>query len=143
MPQTRLGLLLDVAIGDYYKEPVGPKGYTTASNGRWQAWATNRYGPAAIVVQHHKTPLFAYVFEGSRKGEVIPLDPGWGSRTDKQGTNLILKGAHLPYTYESLFGRYGKINKTVRIPPYLIETTPEPVHVERFHPPISVGDTIV
>lgn len=110
--------------------------YATASNGRWHA----RRGAVTMytnpmhggwIVRHHSTDLFRV----SDVDTIVPINPGWRSVTDKQGTNKILRGAGFQDTYDSLFPKVVK-------EPEPVYKEPEP-NYEPFQPPISVSDTIM
>lgn len=62
------------------------KGSATASNGRW--WAN--LGPDGdVIVGHFSTHMITV--EGD--DEVVAINRGWGSQTDKCGIAKILRGA--------------------------------------------------
>jgi hypothetical protein len=70
-----------------------------ASSWRAQRHATR---PQIITVWHYATAMFQVDMV---QRHVIPLNQGWGSVSDKQGTRKILEGAGIITSYNNLFGK--------------------------------------
>ena len=67
-----------------------------ASSGRWQAFFT---GPG-VDVYHFRTHMFTFLNDGT----VGPVNPGWGSTTDRCGVRRITEGAGVSTGYRELYG---------------------------------------
>jgi hypothetical protein len=72
-------------------------GEATASDGRWKAYTTT---PSRVVIRHHSTDMIAI---DMNTREVEALNAGWGSQTDKQGINAILRNEAIRESYWTLF----------------------------------------
>ena len=73
------------------------KGTAKASGGAWHA--TLR-GDGAVTVGHYATDMIEIL----PNGEVIPISRGWGSVSDKQGINKILRFERAGVVYADIFG---------------------------------------
>lgn len=71
-------------------------GEASASDGRWYAW---HFG-GAVGVWHYRT----HMFNVTRDGQVIPVNPGWGSMTDRAGVRRITDGWGCSVGYRELYG---------------------------------------
>jgi hypothetical protein len=80
-------------------EEAERKGLASASNGRWFAVHSPESG--TVVVTHHRTAMISV---DVRNRTVTALNAGWGSQTDKQGINAILRHERIEGSYWSLFG---------------------------------------
>lgn len=90
---------------------------TTASNGRWKC-RINKDVDAYIVTHHTTDMLIYYGPDHQNPTGVFPLDPGWGSQTDKQGINSMLQHVHRTHgakilSYHELYS--GKPEESSRI----------------------------
>lgn len=73
-------------------------GRATASDGRWQAWQDT---DGLVYVRHYARTMVAI---SPTTGEVIGLDRGYGSMTDKCGIGRILRGFRANVsTYREVF----------------------------------------
>jgi hypothetical protein len=70
-----------------------------ASSWRAQRHATR---PQIITVWHYKTAMFQYDMV---QGNVIPLNEGWGSMSDKHGVRKVLAGVGIHRSYADLYGK--------------------------------------
>lgn len=130
-------------VSDLVVDAIANGTHTTASDGRWKCRINTEMN--TYVVTHHKTDML--VFDATT-GHVYPLDPGWGSQTDKQGITAILgelaRGGHNPSarSYHDLYS--GKPEQSTRVegPPTKAKEEPKP-KLEPFEPPLTVEDTIV
>ena len=73
------------------------KGTANASGGAWHATVT---GTGSVVVGHYATSMI----EIEANGNVIPISRGWGSVSDKQGINKVLRYERAGVLYADLFG---------------------------------------
>jgi hypothetical protein len=90
--QTRLDTLISAARNSR-------NGIATAGNG----WTATVDADSVVTVRHYATNMF----QVAAWNAVRPLNRGWGSVSDKQGTNRILAGIQpngSAETYASLFG---------------------------------------
>jgi hypothetical protein len=78
-------------------EAARNKGTAKASGGAWHALLR---GDGAVTVRHYATDMI----EIFPNGDVIPLSRGWGSVSDKQGINKILRYERTGVVYADIFG---------------------------------------
>ena len=71
------------------------RGAATAGNG----WSANVDGDGVVRIRHYSVEMIHVSAWDSVRG----IDPGWGSTSDVQGVNKLLKGIGSPETYRSLF----------------------------------------
>lgn len=87
-------------------ETANRDGEATASGGRWWAY---RYDSETddhshVVIGHHSTPMIALHFDGHESAQrVSPIDPGWGSMTDKCGIGEIVRHEKVAGSYAEVF----------------------------------------
>ena len=102
MKATNLSNLVDDAVRH---------GEASASSGKWRAYRDTIYMAAlsergrlsdryAVEVWHHNTAMMR-VYPGNT---VIPLDPGYGSTSDRCGVRRITEGAGCGIGYRELYG---------------------------------------
>jgi len=84
-------------------------GEASASDRRWQAfhfvgtgfpYGMARYRRGAVGVWHYST----HMFNVTRDGQVIPVNTGWGSMTDRAGVRRITDGWGCSVGYRELYG---------------------------------------
>lgn len=71
-------------------------GEASASDRRWQAF---NFG-GVVGVWHYST----HMFNVTRDGQVIPVNTGWGSMTDRAGVRRITDGWGCSVGYRELYG---------------------------------------
>ena len=86
--RTTIGRLVETASGH---------GTASASNGRWRATLDP---DGSVDVWHYSTRMIRVHPE---RRHVVAIDEGWGSQTDKQGINSILRHECIGESYWSLF----------------------------------------
>lgn len=101
MPKTKWTRIAELASA------ANRYGEAKASDGRWWAY---RYDSdtdpehSHVVIGHYSTEMIAIHFDGQLSAQrVAPINPGWGSQTDKVGINSILRYEKLKESYWSLF----------------------------------------
>lgn len=72
-------------------------GTAKASGGAWHATVTDT---GSVIVGHYATAMI----EIEATGNVIPISRGYGSVSDKQGINKILRYEGAEMLYADLFG---------------------------------------
>ena len=71
-------------------------GKATASEGRWKAVRHDD----GICVYHHGTQMIIVTPEN----DIIAVNEGWGSQTDKRGVREIARGVGILTSYNEIFG---------------------------------------
>jgi len=95
-------------------------GEASASDRKWQAFHFVGAGFPVRVSRHYnvnpeKKALFpwgavgvwhysTHMFNVTRDGQVIPVNPGWGSMTDRAGVRRITDGWGCSVGYRELYG---------------------------------------
>jgi hypothetical protein len=75
-------------------------GEASASDRKWQAF---RFG-GIVGVWHYDTRLFDVTCKApDGGGRVVPVDPGWGSASDRAGVRRITDGWGCSVGYRELF----------------------------------------
>ena len=83
------------------------EGQSYASGGKWRA--TFEFDPIwphspSVHVWHHSTHMFTVHLNGDDTwGQVEPVDPGYGSTSDRCGVRRILTGIGNPLGYKDLY----------------------------------------
>jgi hypothetical protein len=72
-------------------------GTAQASGGAWHATLTES---GSVIIGHYATSMMEIQDDGS----VIPISRGWGSVSDKQGINKILRYEGAGVLYADIFG---------------------------------------
>ena len=95
------------------------RGRALASGGRWKAV---RYHDG-IRVYHHTTEMILITPEN----DIIAINEGWGSMTDKKGVREIARGVGIITSYNEIFGvssKRGTRTETARKVDVLVRGTP-------------------
>lgn len=71
-------------------------GKATASEGRWRAVRHDD----GVCVYHHHTQMILVTPEN----DIVAVNAGWGSMTDKKGIRTIAKGIGINISYNEIFG---------------------------------------
>ena len=71
-------------------------GKATASGGRWKAVRHDD----GVCVYHHHTQMILVTPEN----DIVAVNTGWGSQTDKKGIRTIAKGIGVITSYNEVFG---------------------------------------
>ena len=71
-------------------------GTAQASGGAWHATLT---GSGSVIIGHYATSMI----EIQDDGTVVPINRGWGSVSDKQGINKVLRYEGAGVLYADLF----------------------------------------
>lgn len=71
-------------------------GKAQASEGRWKAVRHDD----GVCVYHHATQMILVTPDN----EIIPVNAGWGSMTDKKGIRTIARGIGVITSYNEVFG---------------------------------------
>lgn len=68
------------------------------------SWKAQRHAtrPHIITVWHYTTVMFQY---DMAQQNVIPINEGWGSTSDKQGVRKILSGVGIHRSYAQVYGK--------------------------------------
>lgn len=64
------------------------------------SWTATAQESGHVTVWHYRTPMFTV----NPRGEVLPINAGWGSQSDRCGVSRILAGAGIHTTYRALYG---------------------------------------